>query len=827
MKRMCVVYRSFLQGILVGLFFVVLLSPKIGQILPEKIRVVDQSVLVLVFSGILGGLLYTIMVDGHVELPKFTPGDDLVFQAGLFGDLLLGISGALVFEYLTTSLIITDASTPQQVIELQSAQLKLVAAQGIIGGYGGRAIMNLALRKFLNRVDKLEVEKRNVVEKHDKLAEENTQLRQHIEDLTEEKFVLESVIEEPSNILPKDSLETSNIATIQRVLEAEVDGAIPIQDWSSRLIQVVYVALIKLGFLEASDDLDKVADGWKIFKESVNQASPEMIGTGSAQALLGALRKLDESSHASPIANFDEASDSIPQQAIELIKEQEGFRAEAYADPGHGWDVPTIGYGTTKYLPDGRPVQKGDSITRSDAEQCLIYALENEFKTALESLPTWARMNSNQRSALYSFAYNLGKGFYQGDNFESITALCDNPDKWNDLAHVKSVFGKYKKSNGKVLDGLVKRRRAEAELFCKPASARNESNIGSRVVRNLNVLERRFINDPNPPLNVRSGPDTNHEKVDTLSNETRVAVIDRKNGWLKINAPVHGWISEKNTAKFLMKFISDANPPTNVRSGPGQSHNVVRTLDNGTSIKVVEEQDGWIHLVGPVDGWISKNLAVSASKGVSGSPAPSSMTDNEKYEHYRRLVEASRGTFRGGPNQRNLIGFRKETSTHANRGKGAYDDQLFMVWKSSSGQCQIRQYSYCTEPTSQYEADSEFSRKVMGVDADGDGRKDLGRIPHGYYEYKIWKGSNKYPQALRSTAEIMAERDTDHDGKFETHEPKASAGYSMLFHPGGKNNAFSAGCQTFHPNVFSRFWSDLHTNGNPGVIGYTLVDWKV
>ena len=32
---------------------------------------------------------------------------------------------------------------------------------GIIGGYGGRAIMNMALKKFLNKIDKLEIEKRS------------------------------------------------------------------------------------------------------------------------------------------------------------------------------------------------------------------------------------------------------------------------------------------------------------------------------------------------------------------------------------------------------------------------------------------------------------------------------------------------------------------------------------------------------------------------------------------------------------------------------------------------------------------------------------------
>ena len=53
---------------------------------------------------------------------------------------------------------------------------------------------------------------------------------------------------------------------------------------------------------------------------------------------------------------------SIPQSGLDLIKEFEGYhnklsdgRAQAYPDPIYGWDIPTIGYGTTKY-PDSSKV---------------------------------------------------------------------------------------------------------------------------------------------------------------------------------------------------------------------------------------------------------------------------------------------------------------------------------------------------------------------------------------------------------------------------------------------------------------------------------------
>lgn len=163
---------------------------------------------------------------------------------------------------------------------------------------------------------------------------------------------------------------------------------------------------------------------------------------------------------------------NIPSAGVELIKQFEGYekqlpdgRAEAYADPIYGWEVPTIGYGTTVY-PDGSKVQPGDIITRQQAEEYLINHIEHSTKADMESIPTWAMMNENQRSALYSFAYNLGSGFYGNDNFQSITRVCDATDRWNDKAWITEQFVKYRNPGTAAEAGLRRRREAEADLFC-------------------------------------------------------------------------------------------------------------------------------------------------------------------------------------------------------------------------------------------------------------------------------------------------------------------------------------------------------------------------
>lgn len=153
------------------------------------------------------------------------------------------------------------------------------------------------------------------------------------------------------------------------------------------------------------------------------------------------------------------------QIALELIKEKEDFRAKAYPDPLYGWEVPTIGYGTTTY-PDGMPVKRGDVITQEQALEFLGIYIEDKILPELEKIPTWNQMNEKQQAALISFAYNIGEHFYNGKNFKSITKVCDSPELWSDCKWIEEQFVKYRNPGTKVEAGLRSRREAEAKLFC-------------------------------------------------------------------------------------------------------------------------------------------------------------------------------------------------------------------------------------------------------------------------------------------------------------------------------------------------------------------------
>ena len=143
-------------------------------------------------------------------------------------------------------------------------------------------------------------------------------------------------------------------------------------------------------------------------------------------------------------------------KGLELIKSFEGFYSKPYLDP---IGIPTIGYGAT-YYPDKRKVTMKDKpLTEKEASDLLkemMITYENDVKRLVKR-----ELNQNQFDALVSFTYNLGAA-----NLGKSTLLkkvnanpCDKT--------IKDEFLKWSKAGGKVLNGLTRRRNAEAELYFK------------------------------------------------------------------------------------------------------------------------------------------------------------------------------------------------------------------------------------------------------------------------------------------------------------------------------------------------------------------------
>ena len=136
-------------------------------------------------------------------------------------------------------------------------------------------------------------------------------------------------------------------------------------------------------------------------------------------------------------------------KGIELIKRHEGFRANAYKCPADVW---TIGYGHT------RGVKSGDVIDKAQGERFLIQDVQIAEREVNSHGLT---INQNQFDALVSFVFNVGSG-----NFSRSTLLRKLKVNTNDPT-IRYEFSRWKNGGGKVLPGLVKRRKEEAELYFK------------------------------------------------------------------------------------------------------------------------------------------------------------------------------------------------------------------------------------------------------------------------------------------------------------------------------------------------------------------------
>ena len=146
--------------------------------------------------------------------------------------------------------------------------------------------------------------------------------------------------------------------------------------------------------------------------------------------------------------------------AAKLIKEFEGCHLSAYPDPLSGGEPWTIGYGTTRYS-DGRKVQRGDKITVIDAGKLLDLEIERVAEKLRATVPFWNAMSGDKQSALISFAYNLGSGFYGTTGFETISKCLKDKD-W---AAVPEALLLYRNPGTNVEAGLLRRRQAEGRLW--------------------------------------------------------------------------------------------------------------------------------------------------------------------------------------------------------------------------------------------------------------------------------------------------------------------------------------------------------------------------
>tara|TARA_R110000868_G_scaffold221524_2_gene473280 strand:- start:11894 stop:12352 length:459 start_codon:yes stop_codon:yes gene_type:complete len=141
--------------------------------------------------------------------------------------------------------------------------------------------------------------------------------------------------------------------------------------------------------------------------------------------------------------------------ATKLCIEFEGFSATPYICPA---GIPSIGYGTV-FKPDGTRVTMRDNpISEATALQWLAVTLESTYLMGvLKASPNLIKY-PEILGAITDFAYNLGVPRYRASTLRRKINEENFPEAITELH-------KWRRGGGRVLQGLVRRRAAEAKFF--------------------------------------------------------------------------------------------------------------------------------------------------------------------------------------------------------------------------------------------------------------------------------------------------------------------------------------------------------------------------
>ena len=146
---------------------------------------------------------------------------------------------------------------------------------------------------------------------------------------------------------------------------------------------------------------------------------------------------------------------------LEMTKNFEGLRTEAYQDAVGVW---TIGYGHT-----GTDVHPGRRVSEFEAEALL----RADLAAAVDCVNRAAevQLTQSQFDALVDFCFNAGRGNFRKSSLMRYV-------NQGDFMGATVQFGLWVHAGGNVIPGLVRRRRAEAEMFHSGCATLNEASPG-------------------------------------------------------------------------------------------------------------------------------------------------------------------------------------------------------------------------------------------------------------------------------------------------------------------------------------------------------------
>lgn len=209
-----------------------------------------------------------------------------------------------------------------------------------------------------------------------------------------------------------------------------------------------------------------------------------------------------------------------------MIKEFEGCRLTAYK-PVPWEQMYTIGWGYYG-------VTAGTTWTQAQADSQLEIDINNKYAPMVDAYVK-GKANQNEFDALVSLAYNCGNVFIA--------------DGWAEFSHayVASMIPKYCNAGGQVLQGLVRRRQAELDLFNKPVTGNSNQNNQTGGIIKMYLIKGLDNSGKEKHWFVSDGVSIRHVRTPRM-------LRNYKNEFGKLNLPIDTMYITEIEAEFGRKF---------------------------------------------------------------------------------------------------------------------------------------------------------------------------------------------------------------------------------------------------------------------------------
>ena len=139
----------------------------------------------------------------------------------------------------------------------------------------------------------------------------------------------------------------------------------------------------------------------------------------------------------------------LTEKGLNFIKDWEKFSPVVYKD---AVGLPTIGYG--HLVTSGEDFKEG--LTEEEALDLLAKDAEKAEKSVLRNIDV--PLEDYQFNALVSFTFNAGSGALQRSTLRKVVNRNEHED-------VPSELMKWTRAGGRILKGLVRRRKAEGKMY--------------------------------------------------------------------------------------------------------------------------------------------------------------------------------------------------------------------------------------------------------------------------------------------------------------------------------------------------------------------------